>query len=65
MLVFGKYICPNVLLPMNVWISFGMRLTPKLSKYVIVVLFEYKATQQMSISAHSSRLVTYSSFFHE
>ena len=58
-----KFFVIMSLLLINFLISFGMCSTPKLSKYVTVLLFAYKATQCVPISEYSSRLIKYAPFF--
>ena len=45
------------------FISFGICSTPKLSKYVTVLVFTYNAIQWVSMSECSSRLITYAPYF--
>ena len=52
-----------LLFPMNFLISFGMCLTPKLSKYVIFLAFTYKAMQWVPIDSYLSRSITYAPSF--
>ena len=47
------------LFPMNFLISFGMCSTPKLSKYLMLLPFTYKAIQSGPIDSYSSRFITY------
>ena len=47
----------------NFLISFGICLTPKLSKYVTVLVFTYNGIQRVPISEHSSRFIKYASSF--
>ena len=48
---------------MNFLISFGIRSTPKLSKYVTLSEFTYNATQRVPIDLYSSGFITYAPSF--
>ena len=43
--------------------SFGMYLTPKLSKYVTLIPATYKTFERVLIDLHSSRFIIYASSF--
>ena len=47
------------LLPINFLISFEICATPKLSKYVTLSPFTYKANQWLPIDSYSPRFITY------
>ena len=51
------------LLLINFLISFGICSTPKLAKYITVLVFTYNAIQSVPISEYSSRLIAYASSF--
>ena len=44
---------------MNFLTFFGICLTPKLPKYIMLLPFEYNASQKVPIDLNSSRFVTY------
>ena len=52
-----------LLFPMNFQISFGIYSTPKLSKYIMLFSFTYKAIQWVPIDLYSSRFITYAPSF--
>ena len=47
------------LVPMNFLISFRMYSTPKVSKYVTLLPFTYKAIERVPTDLYSSRFITY------
>ena len=47
------------LFAMNFLTFFGICLTPKLPKYIMLLPFEYNASQKVPIDLNSSRFVTY------
>ena len=47
------------LVPINFLISFRMYSTPKVSKYVTLLPFTYKAIERVPTDLYSSRFITY------
>ena len=48
---------------MNLLICFGMCSTSKLSEYIIILLFTYKAIQLVPIDSYAPRFTTYALSF--
>ena len=48
---------------MNFLVSFGICSSPKLSKYITLLPFTYKAIQRVPIDLYSSRFITYNQSF--
>ena len=57
-------ICYYIFVCLNFLISFGICSTPKLSTYIMLLQFTYKAIKLVPIDLKSSRFITYApSFF--